>query len=399
MAPPESLASPGVKKAESMRTPTKATTRLTLACSDVGTTRSVTVHRYGRAGARPKAYLQASLHADEIPAMMALHHLQRLLDEADAAGRIRGEIVIVPAANPIGLGQHVSGTHLGRYELNGGGNFNRGWLDLAEAVGDRVADSLTADAAANVEVIRAAMRAVLEERQPRDEIGSLRLTLARLACDADFVLDLHCDDEALMHLYLIPQHWPEARDLAAEIGSRATMLAEDSGGNSFDEAFSVPWVRLAQRFGPDRPIPPVCIAATVEYRGQADVSDALGEADGRGLFRFLQRRGVIAGDPGPLPPLPADAVDLRAVDVVKAPAAGILVYKAALGAAVRKGDVIAEIIDPMADVPAARVPARSATDGLVFARRMLRLMRAGEPIAKVMGREILAHRTGKLLED
>ena len=41
----------------------------------------------------------------------------------------------------------------------------------------------------------------------------------------------------------------------------------------------------------------------------------------------------------------------------------------------------------------------SATDGLLFARRMLKLVRAGDPIAKVVGSEILAHRTGKLLED
>jgi predicted deacylase len=93
-------------------------------------------------------------------------------------------------------------------------------------------------------------------------------------------------------------------------------------------------------------------------------------------------------------------VDLRAVDVVKAPAAGILVYAVPLGARVRKGELIAEIIDPMAEDPAtARVPALSAADGLLFTRRMLKLVRAGEPIAKVIGREILAHRTGKLLED
>lgn len=380
--------------------PAKATTRIPLSHSDIGTCRSVLVHRYGRAGARPKAYFQASLHADEIPAMMVLHHLQRLLDEADAAGQIKGEIVLVPAANPIGLGQHANGVHLGRYELSGGGNFNRGWPDLAEAVGDRVADRLGGDADANVETIRAAMREALAERAPLDELESLRLVLARLACDADFVLDLHCDDEALMHLYLIPQHWPEAADLAAEIGSRATMLTEDSGGGSFDEAFSTPWLKLARRFGPEKPIPPVCVAGTVEYRGQPDVSDELGAADARALFRFLQRRGVVAGDPGPLPVLPAQAVDLRAVDVVKAPAAGILVYAVELGAEVRKGDVLADILDPMSSGPAtARTPVRSATDGLVFTRRMLKLVRAGEPVAKVIGREILAHRTGKLLSD
>jgi predicted deacylase len=378
----------------------KTTTRIPLTHGDIGTRRSLVVHRYGEPGARPKAYLQASLHADEIPAMMVQHHLIRLLDEADAAGRIEGEIVVVPAANPIGLGQHVNASHLGRYELGGGGNFNRAWPDLAELVGDKIADRLTDDPAGNVDLIRAAMRAAIEGLETADELGSLRRILAGLACDADFVLDLHCDDEALMHLYLIPQHWPDAQDLAAEIGSRATMLAEDSGGGSFDETFSTPWVKLARRFGPDRPIPVACLAATVEYRGQPDVSDELGAADARGLFRFLQRRGLIAGGPGPLPALAGETVDLRAVDVVKAPTTGIVAYRAALGARVQKGDVIAEIIDPMAeDVAASRTPVASGTDGLLFTRRTHKLVRAGEGIAKVLGREILAHRTGKLLED
>ncbi len=379
--------------------PTKSTARFSLAHGDIGSSRSVVVHRYGREGARPKAYLQASLHADEIPAMMALHHLQRLLDEADRQGGIEGEIVLVPAANPIGLGQHVSGMHLGRYEIHTGGNFNRGWPDLTEAVGDRVAGRLTGDAAGNVGLIRTAMRETLAAREPRDQFESLRLILARLACDADFVFDCHCDDEALMHLYLLPQHWPEAQDLAADIGSRATMLSEDSGGSSFDETFSMPWIRLARRFGPEVPIPLSCLAGTIEYRGQPDVSDALGEADGGALFRFLQRRGVIAGDPGPVPPLQGEAVDLRAVDVVKAPASGILCYAVDLGATVRKGELVAEIIDPMAPPAEARTPVRSLADGLFCTRRMLKLVRAGDPIAKVVGSEILSHRTGKLLED
>lgn len=378
----------------------KTLSRIPLSHGDIGTQRSLVVHRYGEEGARPKAYLQAALHADEIPAMMVQHHLIRLLDAADAAGEIRGEIVVVPAANPIGLAQHVNAAHLGRYELGGGGNFNRAWPDLAALVADRVAARLTGDAAGNVDLIRGAMREAIAAMEITDELSSLRRVLAGLACDADIVLDLHCDDEALMHLYLIPQHWPDAQDLAAEIGSRATMLAEDSGGGSFDEAFSTPWIKLARRFGPDRPVPVACLAATVEYRGQPDVSDALGEADARALFRFLQRRGLVAGDAGPLPALQGETVDLRAVDVVKAPATGIVAYRAPLGASVRKGETIAEIIDPMAeDAAAARTPVVACTDGLLFTRRTHKLVRAGEGIAKVLGREILAHRTGKLLED
>src|SRR6185369_9328625 len=109
------------------------------------------------AGARPKAYLHASLHADEIPAMLVQHHLIWMLDEAERAGRIRGEILIVPMANPVGAGQVLNQTLVGRYELGGGGNFNRNWPDLSAGVADAVRERLGADAAANVAVIRHAM--------------------------------------------------------------------------------------------------------------------------------------------------------------------------------------------------------------------------------------------------
>jgi len=104
-----------------------------------GTGRSVVVHRFGRAGARPKAYLQAAIHANELPGAMALHHLMPMLAAADRARRIRGEIVVVPTVNPIGQAQLVGSNHLGRYDFLGRDNFNRNWLDLSGAVAERVA--------------------------------------------------------------------------------------------------------------------------------------------------------------------------------------------------------------------------------------------------------------------
>ena len=41
---------------------------------------------------RLKAYLQAGLHANEIPGLLVLHHLLSRLLEADRAGRNHGEI-------------------------------------------------------------------------------------------------------------------------------------------------------------------------------------------------------------------------------------------------------------------------------------------------------------------
>jgi predicted deacylase len=378
----------------------KSVERIELGAPSLGSTRHLTVHRYGKPGARPKAYLQASLHADEIPPMLVQHHLIRLLDEADKAGAIRGEIVVVPVANPIGSGQVLNSTLSGRHDAAGGGNFNRRWPDFSLGLADRLQGKLGRDETKNVATVRQAIGEALAEMTASSHLSRKRLALARLAYDSDFVFDLHCDSEALLHLYLNTAHWPSAADLSAEIGSHGTMICDDSGAGSFDETFITPWTRLAAELAGKYPIPVPCLGATIEYRGEADVSDALAEPDARALFRFFQRRGLIAGDPGPLPRALCEATRLEATDIVRVESPGVLAYRVELGARVKKGDVIADLVDPMADDPlTARTAITSKADGLMLTRLHQKLVKPGDAIAKIVGREPLAHHKGTLLDD
>ena len=377
----------------------RSTERIPLLGNSPGTERHLLVHRYGTPGRGKKAYLQASIHADETPAMLTLHHLVRLLDEAEAEGKIEGEIVLVPYANPIGLAQFVNGNHSGRYDMAGGGNFNRNWPDLTPEVAARLEGKLGADEADNVTTIRQALAEVVEAMPAVKEMEAWRRVIAREAIDADMVLDLHCDDDALMHVYMLAEHWPAFEDLHLLLGSRGTLLADDSGGGCFDEAMALPWVRLAKRF-PEAAIPAACFATTVELRGQADVYDDLAAADAQALFGFLQRHGVIAGDPGPLPEPLCEATRLEACDVVKAPVAGVLAYKIGLGETVSKGQVIAELVNPAAeDSGTARTPVHSGTDGTVLTLQLHKYVSPGESIAKIVGKEPLENRkSGALVE-
>lgn len=373
--------------------------RIPLPAESAGTERFLTVFRYGTQGRRPKVYLQAALHADEIPGLLVLHHLCARLDEAEERGEIAGDITVVPSANPIGLAQHVAGRHLGRYDLPSGINFNRGYADLTDRVADRVADSLTDDGEANTAKIRAAIDRVLQETTPATAFQHLQHTLRTLATGSDIALDLHCDFEALNYFFLGTRLWPGAADLAADIGAEAVLLAVESGGNPFDEAHSVPWARLADRF-PDKPIPQACLSATLELRGMSDVSDDLARTDAANLYRFLQRRGAIAGDPGPLPPAKCDATPLKAADSIKAPCGGVVTYRKQVGDPVAVGEVIAEIVDPIAaDAAAARTPVASRAGGRLYSRCRDKLVHPGQTIANVAGTEPLAHRSGDLIED
>ncbi len=365
-----------------------------------GATHTLKVHRFGAPDARPKAYFQASLHADETPGLLVAHHLLRHLIEADASGEIIGEIIVVPMANPIGLGQNLEGHHIGRHNIDGGGNFNRGFPDFGPDIADALADKLGNDAEANVATIRAALKQAVADLDSTTAHQALRQVLLGEAIDADIVLDLHCDLEALLHIYLGTPLWPDAADLAADLGLEAVLLADDSGGGPFDEACGDPWWRLAKRF-PDLPIPPACLATTVELRGQADVSDVLALTDTLGLLRFLKRRGVIKGDAGPLPEARCEATPLEGTEIVKTPVAGVIAYAVELGDRVVKGERIGDVVDPAADDPnTARTAIFAGTDGLILSRQIDKLVRPGQGICKIVGTEPLAgRRAGSLMED
>ncbi|MBC8056279.1 MAG: succinylglutamate desuccinylase/aspartoacylase family protein, partial [Rhizobiales bacterium] len=169
--------------------------------SPLGTARGIASFHYGPAESGRKAYVQASLHADELPGMLVAHHLRQRLDALERAGRLRGEIVVVPVANPIGLGQTVLLRHQGRFELGSGENFNRHYPALFEAILPRLEGRLGADAAANAQAVREQLREVVAQQPEENELASQRKTLLALACDAEVVLDLHCDSESLLHLY------------------------------------------------------------------------------------------------------------------------------------------------------------------------------------------------------
>lgn len=359
-----------------------------------GNRRRLTVHRYG--SGRPKAYLHAALHADEWPGLLALQHLLVRLDAANAAGAVRGEIVVVPFANPVGLGQFLNGYVLGRYDFDVTGNFNRSVPPFGEQLAESLADTLSDDSQANAELIRAALREAVAGLHPQREAEALKALLLGHSIDADYVFDLHCDHESLLHIYAPRDRGDTAAELAAELDCAALLLEDDPGGDAFDQANSSPWRVLRARYG--ERVPLACFACTVELRGQGDIRDDLAARDAEGLFRFLQRRGVIAGDPGPLPDNPGVTVPLEGVDVLRAPGAGLLAFRHEPGAAVQAGEVVAELVD--LEGVNRRIPIRANTDGVLFARVRDKLVRPGQGIAKIAGSTPLDYRkAGTLLQD
>lgn len=372
--------------------------RVALKAPAPGTERFLTVHRFGTPGARPKAYLQAALHADEWPGLIALNHLIARLKAADAEGRVKGEIVILPYANPIGLDQRIGAAPTGRYALDGTGNFNRNWPDLSSAAAALLGSGFSGEPDRDIPAMRDALRAAVADLPRGTENAFWRAQVLSLSIDADYVIDVHCDQESLPHIYCHIDHAPFARRLAAAIDIPIVLLEEEAGGFSFDDCNAGVWRRMGAVTGGES-LPMACFGCTLELRGKDDVNDVLGAADAEGLMRFLCAEGLVEGEE-PLDSEGPDPYRLDQVDVIYCDTGGLLAYKAEIGDLVTEGQVIAEVIDlAAADPSLPRTQLCAETDGVFFARADLRLVQPGDSVAKVAGRRSLASRKkGALLE-
>lgn len=366
--------------------------RIDLPSDSAGTQQHLKSLHFGQSGNGRKVYIQASLHADELPGMLVAQVLRQRLLEAEQAGRVLGEVVLVPVANPIGLAQTALYKQMGRFDVSTGINFNRNFPQWFEPVRDAIRGLLGSDADANKRLIRSTLRRFLESLEPQTASEALKRELMLLAYDADVVLDLHCDFESVMHLYTQTPCWPGIEPLARLLGCQAVLLNQQAGGHSFDEACGGPWWQLAEHFGPEFPIPQGCLDVTVELRGQRDVSHAYAQADAQAILDYLVHLGVIAGPSPTLPPLPCAPTPLAGSENIKAPHAGIVVFHREPGERLRAGDVVCDIIEPLSGRSTAIA---CSVDGVLYSRALQRYTTRGMDLADVAGSEPI--RTGWLL--
>jgi predicted deacylase len=267
---------------------------------------------------------------------------------------------------------------------------------LAQAVLPAVRQKLGAEPQANVQAVRQAMGAYLQAWQPRTELESLRRTLLLLSHDADVVLDLHCDCQGVMHFYTEESCWPQLEPIARFIGSQATLLAKASGVSPFDECLSGAWWKLheaLQAEGICVPLPQGCCSTTIELRGEADVHDRWALPDAQAIFAYLQYSGAIACTSQPtLPTALCEPTPLAGSETLRAPCPGVVVFQHEAGAHVRKGALMVELIDPIANT---RTPIHAGVDGVFYAHIRDRYVTTGCELGKIAGRT--PFRTGDLL--
>jgi predicted deacylase len=243
-----------------------------------------------------------------------------------------------------------------------------------------------------VRLIREHARASVAAWAPHDNAAALKKLLLSMAIDADIVLDLHCDNEAVMHVYAGIPLVDAVMPLATLLGARALLVALESGGEPFDEACGRLWWDLAGHFGPAVPIPPACVSVTVELRGENDVNYDYAGKDAHAILQYLARQGVLDIPVEPLPAPLCAATPLEGVEPLSAPHSGVLVFLKKLGDEVCAGDAIADLVNPISG----KVSTLRAThDGVLFASTAHRHLLRGMHVCKIAG--AAAFRSGDLL--
>ncbi|TBR42190.1 succinylglutamate desuccinylase [Marinomonas agarivorans] len=371
-----------------------------LPTATLGTNRVITAHQFGLIDQnKKKIYLQAGLHADEWPGFLVLNELVKLLKQADEQQLIQGEIIVVPVANPIGLAQNFHGYIPGRFAFSdGGGNFNRNWPQLGEKIESIIKSEITADLPANVTLVKDALRTEVATLPENTELQGLKKTLLLMSIDADEVIDLHCSGEACMHAYVAQEFEQYFQPLLSRLNTQVALSELDTGAASFDESNVSVWRHLRQHYS--HMIPWGARSLTLELRGENDISKEQAKLDANAIFDYLCEREIICQPTRVNVLNKVECFPLDAMDLVKAPSAGIVCYFKEIGESVEEGELIGEIVDPSGDLSNNTYPLISKANGILFARLQRRLVVYGESIAKIAGKEHLAHREiGHLFDD
>jgi predicted deacylase len=244
----------------------------------------------------PKVFLQANVHGAEVQGNAVIFQLMKQLEAMD----VRGEITLLPLANPLGINQKSGEFTLGRFDPITGVNWNREYLDHQIDIPNwysehcHLSDELL-NQAFRLQLI-ASCQAHLANPWGVTTGKRLAISLQMLAHQADIVIDLHTGPKSCKHLYC-----PEYDQSSAKFFSIPySLIMPNSFGGAMDEAAFCPWWELVEYAATqERELNVAVSAFTLELASQEriDMDDA--REDALGILAYLSHRGVMADQVAP----------------------------------------------------------------------------------------------------
>ena len=301
----------------------------------------------------PSVYIQTSVHGAETQGYAVI----LLLLEALMKTPPKGNVTLVPYANPYGMNLKIGEVTFGRFDPNTGDNWNRFYASLTALEGPAPVDvhAFVArhggkDFATLVPLFKQTLQAAIQEQltQNHTYARKLNLQLQEMACQADIVLDLHCDTASLPHLYT-PWY---ALESALNLNFGHYIEVPEKFGGALDEASFMPWWHLTQAYSqlhPDLPIArPPFEAFTLELGGYESIDLALARTQVAKILSYLTGQGVVEATVQPR----EAAISCASDDLVmiSAPTGGMLLETAPLGKLASAGQTLA-LISQMGRIP------------------------------------------------
>jgi predicted deacylase len=301
-------------------------------------------------GDRPgkKAYLQSNLHGCEISGNAVLHELINFLQSLDRT-QLEGEVVIVPACNPMAMNARSHHFSSGRYNPYDGRDWNRIFWDYHKVSHDL--DEIARDfCELEVETIRKEYLKLIQTTFNRhhDNLDSAsgvplhkryRYLLQSLCLDANYVIDCHSSsNRTIDYFYCFHDREESAKYFLIDLG----IFLESYDGYTFDEAFLKPWLALEKALAKQgRKIIFDLESWTLELGGGMEVNSQSVAKGVRGIKNYLAGKKMLTISGFPLAETHQHQVQffhkhqLRRYHAV---AGGILRDRLPLGSVVKAGD-------------------------------------------------------------
>ncbi len=302
-------------------------------------------HWAGRQADAPSVYIQASIHGAELQGNAVIAAVLKALEATPPLGNV----TIVPQCNPIG-GNHKVGEYTqGRFDPMTGENWNSQYFCPTDdwiAAFARTHQHMTRTALEQVfrQALLTEIEAALQVPWQLSRGQFLAYSLQRMACQADYVLDLHTGSQAARYLYL-----PRYAEAAAQyLHQEHVLLMENKFGGALDEATFVPWWTLEQQLqslGYASDGIQQTEGVTVELGSQEQLDQARADFEAAGILAYLSAKGVLPTD-AYLPNTTLKRYIGRSEDLLTfyAPHGGLYEFLCAPGACVNQGDVFAQCL-------------------------------------------------------
>ena len=290
----------------------------------------------------PKVYIQANLHGAEIQGNAVIYQLLHRLKSVE----IRGQITLVPLANPVGLNQKAGEYTMGRFDPVTGANWNRMYFHdlsfLDEFVEQHIDESDEQINQAFAIKINELLSDAFHQPLGLKTGQHVCYALQQMAQDADYVIDLHTGPMSAKHLY-VPEY---ALESAKYFNVPNVLIIPNGFDGALDEACFVPWWSLSEAFAKKgRTLKVEHEAFTYELGSQETISMSDAQKDVESIFSYLSYKNMFIDDSFAPADIKRYTCTLDNYRTVYAPRGGLVEYHARFGEILPAGSPLASMLN------------------------------------------------------